>query len=418
MKIVRGFLAEIWEAVREMLLTIAIVLVIILVIVAYFKEKVQVDADTVTIKYVEDSAAYRKPGYTRIIASTDPKMVKDWLKLMNKSIPKREWTQFEALKKNSFPMYIVEFRQNRNLKTRFYVCGTETVLKDFYNGLIQRVEYESGNPYHQKAARLMEKMETAAGIDSSIPVQSEPASSTVSTAQLTLSDTFQNLLDEVNASHAKIKLYDREYEPYTVWYQDSEFIFSRYNYMPNEYPALETVLTMAQVIEDMELYYTALRTQYGGYSYFGGDEVFRAAIDAVIADCEALETVTYGDLRSSLVKRFAFVKDAHFSFGGSRAGEFPVPFFYRDVPYQKTARGYETFDGKMVASVEGYNDLDDIFKRSLTLEGDLVYYPIRLEAFPMKDLLSGSVTSSTPTLAVYYTDGSTDQVSTLPYTMP
>ena len=84
-----------------------------------------------------------------------------------------------------------------------------------------------------------------------------------------------------------------------------------------------------------------------------------------------------------------------------------VPFFFRSVAYMKTENGYETVDGKIVASVDGYEDLNELFKLSLTKEGELVYYPVILDAVPINSF-SGLVKCTLESLTVHYTDGSTD----------
>ena len=137
-----------------------------------------------------------------------------------------------------------------------------------------------------------------------------------------LNDTFQTLLDEVNTAHEAVKISEADYMPYVVQYEEPGFDINKYRYNPAAQKSESTVLTLEQVAEDMEVYYKALRTNYHcAYTYFGGDEAFRTAVDGVVADCAALEVITCGDVLDSMEKRFAFVKDAHFSFGGRRSGE-------------------------------------------------------------------------------------------------
>ena len=229
-------------------------------------------------------------------------------------------------------------------------------------------------------------------------------------ARFELNETFQNLLDEVNTEHEAVKMYDGDYEQYLVLNKEEGFDLEDYALAPSSIPPGTTVLTLDQVKEDLEYLYKALRTHYGCYEYFGGDEVFRPAIDAVIADCAALETITFSKLHSSLLDRMSFIEDLHFSidFLWLDGYEQIIPFFFRNVAYQKTENGYETLDGKVVSSVDGFVDLDELFKRSLTKDGDLVYYPILLDPTTK---VAGRITCSIPALTVRYTDGSTDQLT-------
>ena len=76
-----------------------------------------------------------------------------------------------------------------------------------------------------------------------------------------------------------------------------------------------------------------------------------------------------------------FFKDGHFSINnGERPNPWQVPFFYRKVDFYNTEEGdYISEKGKRVASVDGYSDLDELFKRSISPEGEIVYYPILLK---------------------------------------
>ena len=233
-----------------------------------------------------------------------------------------------------------------------------------------------------------------------------------------LNDTFQNLLDEVNTAHEAVKISEADYMPYVVQYEEPGFNINEYRYNPAAQKSEATILTLEQVAEDMEVYYKALRTNYHcAYTYFGGDEAFRTAVDGVVADCALLEVITCGDVLDSMEKRFAFVKDAHFRFGGRRSGELMVPFFFRSVAYMKTENGYETADGKTVASVDGYEDLNELFKLSLTKEGELVYYPVVLDGIPINSF-SGLVKCTLEPLTVHYTDGSTETLRGEDYYKP
>lgn len=235
-------------------------------------------------------------------------------------------------------------------------------------------------------------------------------------SHLELSDTFQTLLDEVNAAHEAVTAYTGGYAEYAMQHEEPGFNSNQYDYIFPQMPGNDVVLTLEQVTEDMEICYKALRTRYGCYNYFGGDDAFRPAIDAVIADCAALDVITCGDLRNSLEKHFSFVKDDHVAMGNRYASERQIPFFYREVSYYKTESGYRTLDGKTVSSVDGYEDLDELFKLSMTQEGELVYYPILLQGAAYRNWLTETLESST-VLTVRYSDGSYDELTAEPYRM-
>lgn len=242
-----------------------------------------------------------------------------------------------------------------------------------------------------------------------------PAENTVEEHTLKLSEEFRSVLNTLNASHEAILTYDGEYESYIVEHEEPDFYFSRYNYKPDgRQVSNDVTLTLEQLTEDMEVFFKGLRTHYGRYEYFGGDEAFRTAINAVIADCAALEVITCGDLRDSLEKHFAFVKDAHFTMGSRLTNKLQIPFFFRGIAFEKTAAGYQTMDGKVVESVDGYDDLDNLFRLSLTINGELVYYPIVLQEALYKDVMTTAISCDT-ILTVHYADGSNDVLTAPDY---
>ena len=76
----------------------------------------------------------------------------------------------------------------------------------------------------------------------------------------------------------------------------------------------------------------------------------------------------------------------------------------------KTEEGYQSEDGKQVESVEGYEDLDQLFRCSISSEGELVYYPVVLKE--VEDALSykGTYQNNEP-LVVRYQGGETQTLT-------
>lgn len=253
------------------------------------------------------------------------------------------------------------------------------------------------------------------GQDSGLEMPQTPAVEEAD-AEFEWNESFQTLLDEVNTAHRAQEMYKGDYSAYTERMEDPEYDAGYVSATPR---SGDSVVTLQQVSDDMEWLYHTLRVEYGAYTYFGGDEAFRSAIDAVIADCAAMSTITANDVLISLLRNFAFVKDAHFTFEGWTLTERVVPFFFRSTAYMKTERGYETLDGKVVASVNGQSDLDELFKLSLTAEGDLVYYPVILEPISYIQMRKESeIRCSTYVLNVRYEDGTRENLRPEPYTLP
>ena len=75
--------------------------------------------------------------------------------------------------------------------------------------------------------------------------------------------------------------------------------------------------------------------------------------------------------------------------------------------FVKTDSGYQDSKGKTVVSVDGYPDLDALFKRSISKEGYLVYYPVLLKEAKF-DGTEWDKHVCDEQLTVHYADGSTD----------
>ena len=85
------------------------------------------------------------------------------------------------------------------------------------------------------------------------------------------------------------------------------------------------------------------------------------------------------------------------------------------VAFYKTEEGgYISEKGKRVASVDGYSDLDELFKRSISPEGEIVYYPVLLrERDPFTDQSEPQMCDEA--LTARYANGSTQTLTAEPY---
>ena len=174
-------------------------------------------------------------------------------------------------------------------------------------------------------------------------------------------------------------------------------------------------LTAAQAAEDVEYLFDAFRALYGPYDYFGGDETFGEHKAELLAQLEEKESWTAIEVQNLLVGELGFLKDGHFNINGERTNLFQVPFFFREVAFYKTEEGdYISEKGKRVASVDGYSDLDELFKRSISPEGKIVYYPVLLqERNPFKDQSEPQICDEA--LTVRYANGSTQTLTAEPF---
>lgn len=145
-------------------------------------------------------------------------------------------------------------------------------------------------------------------------------------------------------------------------------------------------VTYDEAIYDVDIYFRMLKYAYGGYYYFGGDEAFGAAKEKVLKNVEeafknSVETIGGGELSNYLYKSVMFVRDMHFSVGGSSpACDTRVNYKYFYCKGQNYALDdvgyYKLIDGKKWHYVGCDGDAVSM-QYSLDDEGRIVYSLVR-----------------------------------------
>ena len=220
--------------------------------------------------------------------------------------------------------------------------------------------------------------------------------------------TLDELLAEVNAEHQAVHQPRVDESQYLREAPDEESV-ARFTEGERTDFDPDAEVTAAQAAEDVEYLFDAFRTLYGPYDYFGGDETFGEHKAELLAKLKEKESWTATEVKDLLLEGLRFFKDGHFSINnGEKPNPWQVPFFYREMAFYKTEEGdYISEKGKRVASVDGYSDLDELFKRSISPEGEIVYYPILLKEY---DPQAGD-----ETLTVHYANGSTQTLTAEPF---
>lgn len=229
--------------------------------------------------------------------------------------------------------------------------------------------------------------------------------------------SLDGLLQQVNLSHQEIGYSLDGCASYLRTESDLPDLDTQLQTYYNAYygtysPARE--LTSEQAQEDVRHLFEALYMCYGLYDYLGGKPVFDAAEKSLLAECGRQETLTCEELEALLVSNLAFIPDGHFKVNDTFTAPRFFPFFFRETAFYKTDAGYQTAAGKTVQSVEGYDDLDSLFRLSISGKGELVYYPVLLRS---GDFNSARLAPQTcgETLRVHYTDGTAAELSAEPY---
>ena len=228
--------------------------------------------------------------------------------------------------------------------------------------------------------------------------------------------TFEELMEEVNAKHQEVEPVDVDISDYIGDLVDDEQRNQYYLNHTQETYDPKKMLTQQQAMEDVTYLFDAFHDCYGPYEYFGGAKVFDEAEEKIKGELQKQESIKSEDFEKILLQELKFVKDAHFGINMQRTNPVKIPFFFRETAFQKTKKGYQTTDGKQVKSVEGYDNLDEIMKRSLSKEGELVYYPVLLKDCDFWDALETPQTCD-ESLTVHYTNGESEELEAEPYQM-
>ena len=123
---------------------------------------------------------------------------------------------------------------------------------------------------------------------------------------------------------------DLDLSPWTADFRDQNDTFTpeemdRLTAPPEALPPL----SRAGVEADVETLFTLLRTTYGAYTYFGGDEVFLPLKDAVRSDLEGERYLLSRDLEKVLVRHLAPVLvDGHFTLGSTAMRDGHAQYMY------------------------------------------------------------------------------------------
>ena len=226
--------------------------------------------------------------------------------------------------------------------------------------------------------------------------------------------TMEELLAEVNAEHQKVEKGSLDASQYIGELVDYDRRNSYYNKAENAEYIPEKILTQQQAIEDVTYLFDAFHDCYGPYEYFGGAEVFDTAEEKIKQELQTKETLKAADLEKILLENLKFIEDGHFKINMKNLNPTKIPFFFCEVAFIKTEEGYQTTDGKKVQSVKGYDNLDELMKRSVSPDGELVYYPVLLKDCEFEKALQ-SHQNCDEVLTVHYTDGKAQELTAEPY---
>lgn len=144
--------------------------------------------------------------------------------------------------------------------------------------------------------------------------------------EVTLSESdnaFEVFRNQINKERSReyAKIYDyRELRKYLVdSYSDRNALTAaEIETLQNKKTENKLVLTYEEMKEDVDLYFRVLRSHWGAYYYWGGNEVFDKVRDSILEKFEGSNMISKTDLTSVMHKSMNFVKDMHFQIGTGR----------------------------------------------------------------------------------------------------
>lgn len=259
-------------------------------------------------------------------------------------------------------------------------------------------------PQDNTSQHIVPLQDSSSGGASSAPSPSQQSEAASGDPQAAVS-----LLDAINEEHRSIIKPQVDFEKYTQ--EASKEPFDLWQYADDDKGMdLSLPLAMEQAQQDVDFLMRALQTTYGAYYYFGGDEAFGKAKEAVLEGCRNAPALTVETLAKLLLEQLSFIKDGHFRIANSQLSRPLISYFYRETAFTKTADGYQALDsGKKLASVEGCENLDKLLRRSISKQGDVVYYPVVLSEF------TDSPQDKPADLTLHYADGSSQTIASDDY---
>ena len=136
-------------------------------------------------------------------------------------------------------------------------------------------------------------------------------------------------------------------------------------------------MTAHGAIDDTMLLFHVLRSAYGPYIYFGGDDVFLPLRDSLIDEINNAVNDD-GEMRISDFHRIVLaglrsvINDNHFIFGGSTVGQ-SATFFTSDTPFDRDEHGFwHRESGLRVVEIEGH-DMYGVLRVSMDEQANVFY---------------------------------------------
>lgn len=139
------------------------------------------------------------------------------------------------------------------------------------------------------------------------------------------------------------------------------------------------MILQEDALVDTEYLFKILKYVYGGYGYYGSDEVFDQAKKQVISSINNKEQISINDLKIIFAEKLSFITDGHMKLGRIRINSKHRLHYYcnQQVEIKKNNTGfYYIVNNKKryLKSINHDNEIERYLKLSVNESGELVYY--------------------------------------------
>ncbi len=188
----------------------------------------------------------------------------------------------------------------------------------------------------------------------------------------------ENVLEMINVSRDTSSEYRPDIEDY-VYKTEEDFTVKEAEMLLADRSFEYKTLSKEEALEDVDDLFRIFKNHYGGYTLFGGDQVFdeaRLAIENEINKVDKIATYTLDEL---LGKELSFINDGHMRIGSNKINEDFIIRYYanENIPFYNDRNGfYKLEDGtrKYVLSIDDDTSIETYMKLSLDEDGKFVYY--------------------------------------------
>lgn len=144
-------------------------------------------------------------------------------------------------------------------------------------------------------------------------------------------------------------------------------------------PSKGNRITYDGAMQDVDLLFKLFKYFYAGYNLLGGDEVFNQHRQELEAELQKRSAdLRVSDFEALLQKNISFVQDGHVLVNGYSPLTHQTLYTTTEVELHKDEAGFYRLDKKgkkdYLLSVNGQKRLEEWVKRSVNVQGQMVYY--------------------------------------------